>query len=129
MTKKKKQEAKHEQKKQKVTSRSYTPISDALSQPNILADNEFNDAFKRFGLAQLLKQCLNKDRRGDAVDLSQIAMSLMVWPILKLESVHCFCSELCQYLIHRGGKSKKPAEIIYSFWGREDINWRTFALQ
>ena len=51
----------------------------------------------------------------------------MAWPILKLESVHCFCSELCQYLTHRGGKAKNPAEIIYSFWGREDINWRAFA--
>ena len=127
MTKKKSKGTSHGQKATKVASRSYTPISDALSQPNFLVDNEFSEAFKRFNLTSLLASCLNKERRCDAVLLSQIAMSLLVWPILKLQSVHCFCSELCHYLEHKGGKPKNPAEILYSFWGREDINWRKFA--
>lgn len=127
MTKKKNKGTSHGQKATKVASRSYTPISDALSQPNILADNEFSEAFKRTNLASLLTSCINKERRSDAVDLSQIAMSLLIWPILKLRSVHCFCSELCHYLEYKEGKPKHPAEILYSFWGREDINWRKFA--
>jgi len=117
----------HEQKATKVTSRNYTPISDALSQPNILADNEFSEALLRYNLPAILASCMNKERRSDAVGLPQIIMSLLIWPLLKLESVHCFCSELCHYLEHKRGKSNKPVEILYSFWGRVDISWRKFA--
>lgn len=28
---------------------------------------------------------------------------------------------------YKEGKPKHPSEILYSFWGREDINWRKFA--
>jgi len=134
MLKKKNKGTPHESKAPKVASRSYTPISDALSQPNILADNEFSENFKRFNIALMLKQSLSKDRRSDAVKLSQIAISLLVWPMLKLQSVHCFCSELCQYLEIGGDKTeghkpKRSSEILYDFWGREDINWRQFALK
>lgn len=117
----------HEQKATKVTSRSYTPISDALSQPNTLADNEFSEALMKYNLTSILATCMSKERRCDAVGLPQIIMSLLIWPLLKLESVHCFCSELCHYLEHKGEKPNKPVEILYSFWGRVDISWRRFA--
>ena len=117
----------HEQKATKVTSRSYTPISDALKQPNTLVDNEFADALKKYNLTSILASCMGKQRRCDAVGLPQIIMSLLIWPILKLESVHCFCSELCHYLESKGERSNKPVEILYSFWGRIDISWRNFA--
>ena len=48
MTKKENKETTPESKAQKVASRSYTPISDALSEPNVLADNEFSESFSRF---------------------------------------------------------------------------------
>lgn len=116
-----------ESKVSKVASRSYTPISDALEQPNVLVDNEFSESFALFKVASTLKQCLHKDRRADGVGLSQIAMSLMIWPVLKLASVHCFCAELCQYLEDGGNKPKRSSEILYDFWGREDINWSQFS--
>lgn len=111
----------------KVTRSSYTPISDALCQQNTLVDNEFHDGLKRFNLGTLLLQCLSKDRRSDAVELSQILITLLVWPVLKSPSIHCFCSELCQYIKKGVLKIKRPADVIYDFWGREDINWRKFA--
>ena len=105
MTKKKNKGSSPESKEQKVASRSCTPISDAISAPSVLVDNEFSESFARFKIGSLFKQCLGKDRRADAVDVSQIAMSFMVWPILKLASVHCFCAELCHYLEHGGAMS------------------------
>ena len=115
------------QKYHKVTRSSYTPISDALCQANTLADNEFHEAMKRFNLVALLSRCISKERRLDAVELSQILITLLVWPVLKSASVHCFCSELCQYIKKGGRKIKRPADVIYDFWGREDINWRRFS--
>ena len=127
MTKKKKQEAKHEQKASKNASRSYTPLSDALCQPNLLIDNEFSESMKRFKIATLLGQCLSKQRKANSVNLTQITMTLLMWPILKLDSIHCFCSELCQFMDLGKDNPQRPAEVIYDFWGREDINWRKFA--
>lgn len=127
MTKKKNKDTFHGQKATKVASHSYTPTSYALSQPNILVDNDFSDAFKRFNLISVLTSCLSKKRRSDAVQLSQITMSLLIWPIKKLQSDHCFYSILYHFLEYKEGKPKNTAEILYSFWGREDINWQKFA--
>jgi hypothetical protein len=112
------------QKKRKVVRRSYTPISDALSQPKTLADNEFAEGFSRFGLRGLLARCMKKDRRSDGVELGRILMALLVWPLLGSPSIHCFCSELCQYIRIGRAMLRRPADVIYDFWSREDINWR-----
>jgi hypothetical protein len=115
------------QKQRKVVRQSYTPISDALSQPNTLADNEFAEGFSRFGLKGLLARCMNKDRRSDGVELSQIMMTLLVWPLLDSPSIHCFCNELCHYIRLGSKVVKRPASVIYDLWKREDINWRNLA--
>ncbi len=117
----------HDQKANKVTRSSYTPISDALCQQNTLADNEFHEGLRRFNLVTLLAQCMPKSRRSDAVELSQILITLLVWPVLKSASIHCYCSELCQYIKKGAKKIKNPADVIYDFWGREDTNWRKFS--
>ena len=70
------------QKWQKNGHRSYTPISDALSQPNTLADNVFSTGIVRFSLLPLLNQCMKKERRSDGVELVQILMTLLGWPAL-----------------------------------------------
>ena len=119
----------HGQKSKKVTRISYTPISDALCQQNTLADNEFHEGMRRFNLVSLLLQCMPKGRRAGAVELSQILITLLVWPVLKSKSVHCFCSELCQYIKKGAQNIKRPADVIYDFWGREDINWRKFSTE
>jgi hypothetical protein len=115
------------QDRKKVTGRTYTPISDALSQPNTLADNEFSDGLVRFGLAVTLARFMGRGRRSDGVPLAQILMTLLVWPVLKLSSVHCFCRELCQYLKLNGQQPARPEDIIYDFWRNEAINWRGWA--
>ena len=127
MIKHKTNKSPHDQKGQKVARSSYSPISDALSQQNTLADNEFHEGLRNFKLVTLLSQCLPKERRSDAVELSQILITLLVWPVLKSASIHCFCSELCQYIKKGAQKIKRPADVIYDFWGREDINWRKFS--
>ena len=119
----------HDQKSPKVTRTSYTPISDALCQQNTLADNEFHEGLRRFNLVALLSQCMPKARRAGSVELSQILITLLVWPVLKSASIHCFCSELCQYIKIGTQKIKRPADVIYDFWGREDINWRKFSTE
>lgn len=115
------------QKRGKIVRRSYTPITDALSQPNTLADNEFSDGIARFDLAGRLARCMGQARRADGVGLQQIVMTLLVWPVLGLSSVHCFCKELCCYIAHAGKRPARPEDVVYDFWGREDINWRGWA--
>ena len=112
---------------EKIGRRSYTPISDALSQPNTLADNVFSEGIARFNLLSLLSQCMKKERRSDGVELVQILMTLLVWPVLNFSSIHCYCSELCQYIWISAKKLLRPADVIYDFWAREDINWRKWA--
>lgn len=70
---------------------------------------------------------MSKQRRSDATELSRIMMTLLVWPVLKLPSIFCFCAELCQYLKREEKRPERPADIIYDFWSREDINWRGWA--
>jgi len=127
MIKHKQSNSPQDKKDPKVTRISYTPISDALCQQNTLADNEFHEGLRRHKLVSLLSGCLPKQRRSDAVELSQILITLLVWPVLKSKSIHCFCSELCQYIKKGAQKIKRPAEVIYDFWGSEGINWRKFA--
>ncbi len=127
MIKHKQDKTPHDQNKKKVARISYSPISDALTQENTLADNEFHAGLKRFKLDTLLSQSMSKERRSDAVELSQILITLLVWPVLRSNSIHCFCSELCQYIKKASRKLKRSADVIYDFWGREDINWRKFA--
>lgn len=115
------------QKGKKVVGRSYTPISDALSQVNTLADNEFSDGIVRFNLATTLAGVMKRKRRREAVGLPAVLMTLLVWPVLRLPSVHCFCNELCQYLKRDGERPSRPEDLIYDFWGREDINWRRWS--
>lgn len=70
---------------------------------------------------------MGRRRRSDGVPLEQILMTLLVWPVLKLSSVHCFCCELCQYLKLNRQQPSRPEDIIYDFWGDENINWRGWA--
>ena len=127
MINQKKDSPPRDKKGKKILRTSYTPISDAISQQSTLADNEFHEGLRRFNLVTLLSQCMPKGRRSNAVELSQILITLLVWPVLKSKSIHCFCSELCQYMKKGAQKVKRPADVIYDFWAREDINWRMFA--
>jgi hypothetical protein len=49
-----------------------------------------------------------------------VLCALLVWPLLKVKSLHCFCAELCQILAGHGS-------VLYDFLGREDINWKGLA--
>ena len=97
--------------------RSYTPLSDALSQPLTFADTELAEGIQRHSLAGLLRAALHRQRRADGEPLPNVLCALLVWPLLKVKSLHCFCSELCQIL---AGK----VSVLYDFLGREDLNWR-----
>ena len=97
--------------------RSYTPLSDALSQPWTFADTELAEGLRRHSLASLLRAAISRQRRSDGEPLPNVLCALLVWPLLKVKSLHCFCAELCQIL---GGK----VSVLYDFLGREDINWR-----
>lgn len=97
--------------------RSYTPLSDALSQPFTFADTELAEGVQRHSLVGLLSVAISRKRRSDGEPLPSVLCALLVWPLMKVKSIHCFCSELCQIL---AGK----VSVLYDFLGREDINWR-----
>ena len=100
--------------------RSYTPLADALSQPLTFADTELSEGLQRHSLAALLSAAISRKRRSDGEPLPNVLCALLVWPLMKVKSIHCFCSELCQIL---AGK----VSVLYDFLGREDINWRGLA--
>jgi hypothetical protein len=97
--------------------RSYTPVSDALSQPLTFADTELTEGIQRHSLVALLKAAISRKRRSDGEPLSNVLCALLIWPLLKVKSLHCFCAELCQILAGH-------VSVLYDFLGREDINWR-----
>ena len=102
--------------------RSYTPLSDALSQPLTFADTELSQGIQRHSLAGLLSAAISRKRRSDGEPLPNVLCALLVWPLMKVKSIHCFCCELCQILAGR-------VSVLYDFLGREDINWRGFSCQ
>jgi len=102
--------------------RSYTPISDALQDPCAFADTELAEGMSRHGLSGLLTQAMSRKRRRDGEPLANVLCALLVWPLLTLKSIHCFCAQLGQIL-------KGQASVLYDFLGREDINWRGLSSQ
>jgi len=102
--------------------RSYTPLSDALSQPLTFADTELAEGIRRHSLAGLLSAAIGRKRRCDGEPLSNVLCALLVWPLLPVKSIHCFCAELCQILAGH-------VSVLYDFLGREDINWRGLAAE
>jgi hypothetical protein len=97
--------------------RSYTPLSDALNQPFTFVDTELSEGIQRHSLVCLLGAAISRKRRSDGEPLPNLFCALLVWPLMKVKSLHCFCAELCQIL---AGK----VSVLYDFLGREDINWR-----
>ena len=102
--------------------RSYTPVTDALSQPFTFADTELAEGIQRHSLVGLLRGAISRKRRSDGEALVNVLCALLVWPLLKVKSLHCFCCELCQIL-------EGKVSVLYDFLGREDINWRGLASQ
>ena len=97
--------------------RSYTPVSDALKQPFTFADTEIAEGLQRHSLVGLLHAAISRKRRSDGEPLLNVLCALLVWPLMKAKSLHCFCAELCQILAGQ-------VSVLYDFLGREDINWR-----
>jgi hypothetical protein len=96
--------------------RSYTPLADALGQPFIFADTELAEGMQRHGLSRLLGALMGQ-RRSDGEPLHQVLCALLIWPLLHVASLHCFCAELGQIL-------QGKVSVLYDFLGREDVNWR-----
>jgi len=97
--------------------RSYTPLSDALNQPFTFVDTELSEGIQRHSLVGLLAGAISRKRRSDGEPLPNLLCALLVWPLMKVQSIHCFCSELCQILAGQ-------VSVLYDFLGREDTNWR-----
>jgi DDE superfamily endonuclease len=106
--------------KRRHSPRSYTPLSDALRQPLTFADTELSEGIQRHSLVGLLSAAIRRKRRSDGEPLPNVLCALLVWPLMKVKSIHCFCSELCQILAGH-------VSVLYDFLGREDINWRGVA--
>jgi hypothetical protein len=95
-------------------------LSDALSQPLTFVDTELAEGIQRHGLVSLLAAAISRKRRSDGEPLLNLLCALLVWPLLKVKSLHSFCAELCQILAGQ-------VSVLYDFLGREDINWRGLA--
>jgi hypothetical protein len=92
-------------------------LSDALSQPFTFADTEISEGIQRHSLVGSLVAAINRQRRSDGEPLANLLCALLVWPLMRVNSIHCFCAELGQIM---AGK----VSVLYDFLGREDINWR-----
>jgi len=101
----------------KGPSLSYTPVSDACSHPFTFVDTELSAGIQRHSLVGRLIALISRRRRSDGEPLGNVLCALLVWPLLKVKSLHCFCAELCQFL-------EGEVSVLYDFLGREDINWR-----
>lgn len=92
------------------------PVTNYLSDPHILADNELERALQQ----TLFKQHLHKSafwkRSGDC--LVSVMFSLLIWPLLGVQSISNFCGKKLSCFI-KGGES-----VLYDFQKREDLNWR-----
>lgn len=75
--------------------RSYTPISDALSKPFTFADTELSEGIKRHSLGGLLAAALHCRRRTDAEPLHRVLCALLIWPLLKVDWIHCSMLPCC----------------------------------
>jgi DDE superfamily endonuclease len=116
-TKRKTVTAKPHSKRAARRPRSYTPLSDALDQPFTFVDTEIAEGIQRHSLVGLLAAAISRKRRSDGEPLTNLLCALLVWPLMKVNSLHCFCAELCQILAGE-------LSVLYDFLGREDINWR-----
>jgi hypothetical protein len=92
-------------------------VSDALNQPFTFVDTELSEGIQRHSLVGLLAAAISRKRRSDGEPLTNLLCAPLVWPLLKVKSLHCFCAELCQILAGE-------VSVLYDFLGREDINWR-----
>jgi DDE superfamily endonuclease len=101
----------------KTRSLSYTPVSDACSQPFTFVDTELAAGIRRHSLVERLIAAISRQRRSDGEPLANVLCALLVWPLLKVKSLRCFCAELCQFM-------EGDVSVLYDFLGREDINWR-----
>ena len=68
--------------------RSYTPLADALRQPLTFADTELSAGIQRHSLVGLLRAAIGRQRRSDGEPLPQVLCALLVWPLLKVKSLH-----------------------------------------
>ena len=96
-----------------TTPRWLTPCAN----PYVFADTELSEGIGRHGLRGLLGQALGRQRRPESEPLQNLLGALLTWPLLKVGSIHCFCAQLCQFLV---GK----VSVVYDFLGLENINWR-----
>jgi hypothetical protein len=108
--------------KRRPRPRSYTPVSDALKQPFSFPDTELAEGIHRHGLVGLLTRALSRKRRRDGEPLGNLLCALLTWPLLGLQSIHCFCAELGQIL-------QGKVSVLYDFLGREDVSWRGLSSQ
>ena len=103
-------------------SRSYTPVSDALKERFTFADTELAQGMSRHGLVGLLSAAIGRQRRRDGEPLGNVLCALLIWPLLTLKSIHCFCAE-------RGQILQGKVSVLYDFLGREDVNGRGLSTQ
>jgi hypothetical protein len=92
-------------------------VCDALNQPFTFVDTELSEGIQRHSLIAMLGAVMSRQRRPDGEPLPNLLCALLVWPLMKVKSLHCFCAELCQILAGQ-------VSVLYDFLGREDINWR-----
>jgi len=94
----------------------------------VFADCELAQGIKRHGLVNLFSRAFGQARRDDSEPLEGILGALLVWPLLRVASIHAFCSELCQFIQGRKEDGARKQDILYSLLRREDINWRNLAV-
>lgn len=95
---------------------SLTPFTDNLKETSAIVDNELENGLKDLGLFEKAHLFGLAKKRGFGI--RPILFSILIWPLLSLNSLGFFCgARLPAYI--KGGK-----DILYDFLKRQDVNWR-----
>lgn len=96
-----------------------TPITAELDKEYTFADNLLQDSVWKLGLPGHMRRLSIRKRSGDGT--AQVVFSLLVWPLLSVNSICCFAGR------HINAYLQSGVATLYNFLRREDINWRALS--
>ena len=99
---------------------SWTPFTDNLKKEHTIVDNELEKSLDELGLFSKAHLFGLIKTRG--FDLKQVMFSILIWPLLNVNSLHFFCGNRLSAFL-KGGK-----DVLYTFLNRQTINWRGYRL-
>ncbi len=84
------------------------PVTDYLSNPHMLADNELERVFQQILFQNILQRIGFRKRCGDFA--ISVMFSLLIWPLLSVRSIMNFCGKKLNCFFEVG------ENVLYNFY-------------